>query len=147
MLHLAGSVAPALGTRVADHLARSMAGAAGAPDGKEALLIEDLAAAVAGGAGARVAARFGARSAASAAGFHARNLDFRGQAEHGFLEADFEIVADVFASLRAAAAAPATAAKQVSKAEKVAQDVTEIAESLGIETARSASALQPGVAV
>src|SRR6266536_5936334 len=138
MLHLAGSVAPALGTRVADHLARSMARAASAADGKEALLIEDLAAAVAGGASARKGAWFGARSAAAAAGFHARNLEFRGQAEHGFLEADFEIVADVFAPLRAAAAPSATAAKQVSKAEKVAQDVTEIAEGLGIKTARSA---------
>ena len=44
-----------------------------------------------------------ARSLAAVASLHARDLDLGGQAEHRLFEGDFQIVADVFAALRAVA--------------------------------------------
>ena len=147
-LHLAVAVAVALGAGIADDLAGAVAGAAGAADGEEALLVEDFAAAVAGGAGAGSAAGFAAGTLAAFAAFHARHLDFGAHAEHGVLEADFEIVADVFAALRAgalAAAAPA-ASEQVAEAEEIAEDVAEIGEGFGIEAAGPPAPCTPGMA-
>ena len=55
-----------------------------------------------------------------------RNLDRRFGAGCGFLEGDFEVVAQVGTALRSAAAA--TAPERVAKPEHVAEDVGEVAE-------------------
>ena len=124
---------------------RAVAGAAGAADRKEALLVDDFAAAVAGGAGAGSAAGFAAGALAAFAALHARHLDFGAHAEHGVLEADLQIVADVLAALRASALAAAAAgvAEQVAEAEEVAQDVAEIGEGLGVEAGRPPAPCTP----
>jgi hypothetical protein len=71
-----------------------------------------------------------------------RDLDLRGQSEYSLLEADLEIVADILATLRSRAP-PSASPEQVAEAEKIAQDVAEIAEGLGVDAAR---ALQSGMA-
>ena len=76
--------------------------------GEEALLVHNFAAAVTGGTGGGAGARLGARCLAAVARLHARDLDFGADAEDRVLEADLQIVADVFAALRPIA--PALAA-------------------------------------
>lgn len=83
------------------------------------------------------------------AGLHTGHLDLGVHAKNGVLEADLEIVADVLAALRAIApAAAATAAEEIAEtsAEEVAENVAEIGESVGVEAAGCALALQAGVA-
>src|SRR5205807_3957485 len=63
-LHLAISVPPALRAWIADDLPAAVARAAGSPDRKEALLVENLTAAVARGALARPRPRFAAATLA-----------------------------------------------------------------------------------
>ena len=125
----------------------AVAGAAGAADREEALLVEDLAAAVAGGAGGRAAARLAAAALAALAALHARHLDLGAHAEHRVFEADLQVVADVFAALRARAPAPPPPpAEQVAEAEEIAQDVAEIGERFGVEAAGRRRALHARVA-
>src|SRR5205807_3185291 len=99
-LRLPVALAAAFAARVADNLPRAAAGSAGAPDGKEALLVENLSAAMASRAGSGSAARFGARSFTALARLHARNLNLGIQAEHRVFKTDFQIVADIFPALR-----------------------------------------------
>src|SRR5438552_797132 len=106
-----------------DDLARAIALPAGSPDGEKALLIDDLAAAAAGGTGRAAAARLGALALAMLAGFESRGLDLGRHPEDGILKIDFQVVAQVFAPLRSVAPPPATAAEQVSQTEELAQDV------------------------
>ena len=123
---------------------RTVAGAAGAAHGKETLLIDHFAASVAGGAGGGARPGFGALAAGS--GLHCstvRHLDFRADAEDGVLEADFQIVADVFAALRPVAPPLAAAPEQVAEAEEIAENIREIRERVGIEPA-AAGAQSPG---
>ena len=75
----------------------------------------------------------------------ARHLDVGAHAEQRFLERYFQIVAHVFAALRARPPASARA-KKVAETEEIAQDVAEIGELAGIETS-ARRALQTGVAV
>src|ERR1017187_8814992 len=146
-LHLAVTVALTFGARVADDLAASVARAARAANRQEALLVEHFAAAVAGGAVARPAARFAAPALAALAALHARHLDFRAHAEHGVLKAQFQIVAHVLAALRARALASAAGiAEKVAEAEEIAQDVAEIGEGFRIVAGRAAGALHAGMA-
>ncbi len=86
---------------------------------------------MAGGAGSGAGARFGARAVAAVARLHARHLNFGAHAEDRVVELDLQVVADIFAALRAAAAAPAAgSAEQVAEAEQIAQNVAEIARTL-----------------
>ena len=146
-MHLPVTVAAALAAGIADDLAGAAAGAAGTADGEKALLIENLAAPVASGASGRTAARFRARALAAIAGFHARHLDIGGEPHDRLLETDFQIVAYVFAALRASAppAAATAAAEQIAEAEEIAQDVAEIGEGFGVESTRAPRILQSGV--
>src|ERR1700693_3172673 len=64
-LRLPVTLAAAGGARIADDLASAITRAACAPDGKEALLIENFAASVAGGAWARRGAWLRSRSGAA----------------------------------------------------------------------------------
>src|SRR5208283_3746590 len=145
-LPLPVALAAALAAGVANDLAGAAASGTGAANAEEALLVEHLAAAVAGGAGGRPAAGLRARSMAPAAGLHPRHLDIGAHAEQRLFERNFQIVAHVLAALRARPPAASARAKHVAEAEEVAQDVAEIGKRVGIETA-AARALHAGVAV
>src|SRR5579883_1550347 len=144
-LRLAASRAAAGGARIANDLTGAVAGAARAADGDEALLVGDLAAAVTGGAGGGAAAGLRARAVAAVASLHARHLDIGIHAENGFVEGDFEIVADVLAALRAGTPAPG-ASEEIAEAKEIAENVAEIGEGVRVEAGLPA-ALQSGVAV
>src|SRR5262249_1830549 len=79
------------------------------------------------------------------AALHARDLDLRAHSEHGVLEGDFEVVADILAALRAGPAAAAATAEQIAESEEVAKDVAEIGKGVRIEL-RTGRALHAGVA-
>src|ERR1019366_2067017 len=147
-LHLPVAVAVTFGARIADDLAAAVAGAAGAANGEDALLVEDFSAAVAGGAVGGPAAGFAAGALAALAALHARHLDFSAHAEHGVLEAEFQIVAHILAALRAGAFAPPAAgiAEEVAEAEEIAQDIAEIGKGFGIVTGGTAGALHARMA-
>src|SRR5665647_3412545 len=95
---------------VVDDLAAALARGAGALEREEALRMADLAGAAAGGAGLRLAAGLGAGARADFAGDRRRNANLGVLALEGFLEGDFHIVAQVRAALAAGTAAAATAA-------------------------------------
>ena len=132
------AMASALGTRIDDQFARTLAGAAAARYGKEALLIPHLPAPAAGGAGDGRLARSGAAAFALVALFQSPHLYLLGDAKDSFLELESEIFAQVGAALCARTAAPALAAEHVAKSEQVAEDVVEIVEHRGVESAVAA---------
>ena len=74
----------------------------------------------------------GAFSVAAPALLEARNLDIYGETLHRVLESDFEIVANIVATLGAIAAL-ARSAEHVREPENVAQDVAQIRESCAVE--------------
>src|SRR5262249_41032537 len=121
------------------------AGTACAPNGKETLLVQNLAPAVTRGASGRARAGLGARTAATIASFHARYLNLSMDSEDCLFERDFEVVANVFAALGGVATAAASA-EEIAEAKKITQDVAEIGECLRVE-ALGCGALQSGVAV
>ena len=132
---------------VADDLAGAAARAAGAANREETLLVEHFAAAVAGGAGAGAAARLGARRPGSG-----RRPPVRGTWMSAFkpntrlLESDFQIVADVFAALRAAARRPPPAAERSPKPKKSPRMSLKSENGIRIEAA-ARRALQTGVPI
>src|SRR5215204_2042098 len=103
--------------RLGDHLPGAPARGAGARDRQKALLETLLAAAAAGAArlGRRSCRRAGAR--AGLARLFAGNLDRRLGAGVGLFEQDLEVVAQIRAALRAAAAT--ASAEHVAKAEQI----------------------------
>src|SRR5271157_2420651 len=119
-----------------DQLARALAGAACPRDGEEALLIAHLSAAATSSA---IDGRLAGRCAASfalVALFHPADLHLLANTEDGFLEFEGEIFAQIGATL--CARAPATAslpAEHVAESEEVAEDVLEIVEYRGVESA------------
>ena len=98
-------MALALLARRADDLARSAALTTGAPHGKETLLVDDFAAAMARRARGGARAGLGAFAAAVLTKLGARQLDLGGHAENGLFELNLETVADILAALRPCAAA------------------------------------------
>jgi hypothetical protein len=136
-LLLQSSRAAACFARLGDDLPGTAALAAGARDREEPLLITKLTASVTLRTGRRFRTWRSARAVAALARFLARDLDRRFRALGGFLERDFEVVAQIGSALRTAAA-PA-AAEDVSEAEDVAQsseDVLEAGEDRRVEAAR-----------
>ena len=118
------SLALALGAGVGDDRALAAALAAGGGDGKEALLGADLSGAAAIGAGASaLGAAARTASGAGVAGRQALELDDFFGAARGFLELDFEVVAQVVAAPRARAGASASGAEEI--AENVGEDFLE----------------------
>src|SRR5262249_31178294 len=97
-------------------------------------LVHDFAASVTGRAGGRTGPGLGAFARAALALLDRGYLDFRADAEDRILEADFQIVADVFAALRAVAPLPAATAK-IGESEDIAQDIREMGEGARIEPA------------
>src|SRR5271157_278535 len=126
----------ALVAGIDNQLARALAGAACPRDGEEALLIAHLSAAATSRA---IDGRLAGRCAASftlVALFHPADLHLLADTEDGFLEFEGEIFAQIGATL--CARAPATAslpAEHVAESEEVAEDVLEIVEYRGVESA------------
>src|SRR5271163_1509535 len=143
---LDAALAAAFGAALANNLARALAGGAGARDGEETLLIGELAAAAAGLAGRYTGAFFGAGAVAGFAVFLAGELDFSSDSGGGFLESARHIVAKIGAALRTAAAT-ATAGKNILEAEEVAEDVVEILEYCSVKSGTGSSAGKTGMAV
>jgi hypothetical protein len=97
------ALARAVLARLVDDLARAVAGVAGALDGEEALLRPQPAVAFAGRALVRLGAGLGAGAAADLAGDRARHPDRGFGAAIGLLERDLEIEAQILAAHVAAA--------------------------------------------
>src|ERR1041385_8695373 len=132
--------------RGADDRSGAPALPAGACHRKEPLLIPKLTASVALRARLWFAAGRGARAVARFAGFVAWDLDGRFDALRGFIERDFEVIAQIGATLRSAS--PALAAEHLADAENVteaAKDVFEAGEDSRIESA-GCRATKSGVA-
>src|SRR5579872_3976571 len=140
-------LAAALRARPANDLAAPCALAAGAANLQETLLVNYLAAPVTHRAGHQSIVLFGAGSTTARAHIHAWHLDLHAQTANGVLQRDFQIVAEIFAALRARAASPPSAAKQIAESEQIAQNVAEIGESRGIEALAGAESLQTLMAV
>src|SRR5262249_47454604 len=83
------------GAGLVDHLAAAMTGRAGALQGEEALGVANLALAAAGRARLRLGAGLGAVAAAGFAGDRGRNPDLGVLAAIGLLEGEFHVVAQV----------------------------------------------------
>src|SRR5579883_1349068 len=126
--------ASAIPARPADNLSASAALRASPPDGKKGLLIEDLAAALAGGADDQSVFGLGAFAVAMMTLLHARNLDIGRQAAHGIFKSDLQIVAEILAALRAVAALRAPAPEEVAETEYVAENVAQVGKT-GVEAA------------
>src|ERR1019366_324360 len=132
------AMASALRAGIDDQFARPLAGAAGARNGKEALLITHPPAPRAGGAGDRRLARSHTAAFALVALFQPPHLHLLGDAKHGFLKLEGEIFAQIGPALGARTAASPLPAEHVAKSEEVAEDVVEIVEYRGVESAVAA---------
>ncbi len=136
------ALAAALRAWIGDDLTQTLASGTGAGDAEKALLMADLAMAVAGAAGD---GRFSRRCAGSATGFASfmtADIDGFFDAEDGFLEFQLQIFAQVGSALNAATLLATAAAEQV-EAKEVAKDIVEIVEDSFIEAA--ASSVDSGV--
>ena len=132
------ALAGAAAARLVDHLARAVAGMAGALDGEEALLGAQPAAAMAGRALLRLGAGLGAAAVADLAGDRARHAHRGFGAAIGLFQGDLEIEAQILAAHVGASAAAARAAGAEHLLEDVAEHRAEI-EALALErAARSA---------
>src|SRR5580704_5758903 len=144
------ALAGAAAARLVDHLARAVAGMAGALDGEETLLGAQPAAAVAGRALLRLGTGLGAAAVADLAGHRAWHAHRGFGAGIGLFQGDLEIEAQILAAHVGASAAAALAAGAEHLLEDVAEHRTEI-EALTLEraarTARSRSALEGGRSV
>ncbi len=93
------------------------------------------------GTGGQAVVLLGPGSAALAALLEPRHLNIGAQAVHGVFQIDLEIVAEIFAALRARAPpAAASTAEQIAESEEVPENVAEIGECRGIEAAALAGA-------
>ena len=135
----------ALGARVGDDAAGTLASWAGAGDAEKALLVADLPAAIAGTAGDWCFAGRGSGTATVVAGFVATNLDLLFSAEDCFLKFEVQVFAEIGSALRTTAA-PTRSSEQVAEAEELAEDVAEILEDCGIEAGAGGTAAHPGMA-
>ena len=118
----------AIATWRADDAARAATYMTRSRYGKEALLITHLARAAAGLAVLRIGTRRSADAFTFLAGFQSRDTQLRRHAGGGFLERNFEIVAQVRAALcRRPARARASATKDITEAKQIAEDVFDAA--------------------
>lgn len=129
----------ALGAGIGDHTAHSLAGGAGAGHAEKSLLIANLPASAAGAAGDGRFAGSGAGAAAFLTSLVSPHGDLSGFAENRFFEFQRDVLAQVGAALRAAAAARG-ASEQIAEAEEVTEDVTEILKSGRVKARRSHAA-------
>src|SRR6267154_2927017 len=128
-------------------LPRALTRWARARDGEKSLLIGKLATASASLAGLNASAFFRPGAVAGFAEFLARQLDLSGYARGSFLERKRHVISQVGATLRAAAATPASApSKQICEAKEISEDVVEILEDSIIKSL-TGSAGKPGMTV
>lgn len=134
----------ALGTGIGDYRARSLTRGAGARDAEEALLISDLAPAVARPAADRSFTGRGAGAAASIASLMAADIHLLIDAEYRLIKFEMQVFAKIGSALGPAATAAALS-KHVAEAKNIAKDVAEILKDGGIESSRTASTAHAGV--
>src|SRR5580704_5153837 len=130
------ALAATLRARPPHDLAAPSALGTGAANLKEALLINHFAPPVAHWTGHQAIHFLGSAALAARAEIHARHLNFHAQSPDGVFERQFEVIAQIFAALRAvasAARAPCRAAKQVAKGKQIAENIAEIGERGWIE--------------
>src|SRR5579883_1023006 len=128
------SLPTAIRTWVGNHLAGTFASRAGPRNAEESLLITNLAATAAGAASLRGLARSNTRTRALLTGLVLANFHFFRNAEYRFFEIEIDILAQIRTALCARAPAPtAASAKEIAKAEQVAEDIAEILEDHGVE--------------
>src|SRR5262249_22537852 len=108
---------------------------------QKTLLIKHLAAAAAGRAGHRAAARFSPFPVTVAAGFKTRSLDLGRHPEHGVLEIDLKVVTQILSALRSIPPSATTPTEEVTKAKNSAQDIAKIGKSTRIKPAVTLYAL------
>ena len=129
----------ALRAGIGDYTARALAGWAGSSDAEKALLIPDLASAIARPAIDRSFAGRRTVSAAPVAGLMAADIHLLLGAEDRFVKFQVQVFAKIGSALGAAATTPALA-EHIAEAEDVAEDVAEILEDGGIESGRTSGA-------
>src|SRR5580692_713318 len=129
------SLAFALGARICDHAARSLASWAGARNAEEALLIAHLSPPGARLAGAGSFTGRGARAATFFAGFVAAHVNLGFGAKECLLEFQRQVFAQIGSALHPAAAPSASAAKGIAETEELAEDFADILETRGVEAA------------
>jgi hypothetical protein len=128
--------------RFANHPACSAALATGSADGKKTLLVTHLPGAMACGTANRIFALRCSASITSAACILTRDFYFGLEAEGGLAERNFQVIAEIGASFRTTAPAPA---KDVAKSKKFAKYVAEVAKGGRVEAAKST--LKPAVTI
>jgi hypothetical protein len=115
---------------------------AGSADRKKTLLISHLAGAMACGTTGRIFAFWRSAPFAGSAGILAGYFDFGLETEGCFTKRYLQIITEISASFRTAAAA---ASENIAESEKLAEYIPEIAKCSGIEAAEST--LQPIVTI
>ena len=141
------AIAFALRAGIGNDGACSLAGRAGTRDREEALLVTNLAFALAGAAGDWCFAGRRACAVAGFAGFVTADSDLGVRTENCLLEFESQVFAKIGATLRArTAGAAAASGKHVAEAEELAKDLAEILEGIRIEAAAGASGADSGVA-
>ena len=133
--------------RIGDHAAGPLTGRTRTGDAEESLLIAHLSSPVAGAAGGWAFARGRPGAAAILAGFVAANSDLSLGTEECFFKLERQILAQVRATLHAAAPPATTPAKQVAKSKELPEDVVEILEDAGIKTHPLPGAAEAGMPV
>jgi hypothetical protein len=133
----------ALGARISDNTAGTLAGGAGTSHAEESLLVAHLSPSRTGAAGDRGLAGSSARTAAIFTGFVAADGDLGLLAEYCLLELQRDVLAQIRTTLGTGASAP-TAAKEIAKTEEVAKNLAEILDR-GIESCRPSYSAYSGV--
>ncbi len=138
------ALAFALGAGIGDDAARALTGRAGPGHAEKSLLVAHLSAASAGAAGDRRFAGSSPRTAAVFTGLVTPDGNLRLLAEHGFLELQSDVLAQVGAALRPRAPAR-TSAEEIAEAKEVAENLTEVVKDAGIDARRPSNSAYAGV--
>ena len=140
------ALAFALRTRMRNHAARTLARWTGAGDAEESLLVANLTTSRTRPARCGSRARRRTRTLAVFADFVTPDRDFCLGAKNRLVELQREVFAQVGPALGASTPTPASAAKQISKPEKLTEDVAEILKHTGIKTRGPRAAAHTGMA-
>src|SRR5580700_473845 len=143
-LHTALTVA--IGAPLTNNLSRALACRARARDGKETLLIGQLAAAAASLAGDNAGAFFCAGPVASFAVLLAGQLDFSGHASRRLFKREGHVIAQIGPALSAGTAG-APGSEEIFETKEITENVVEIAEGGIVEVHAAARAGESGVTV
>ena len=132
-------------TRIGDDLATSLTSGASACDAEETLLVTDLATSSASATGDGSFAGSSTRAVAVFAGFVASHSDLRLGAERGLFELQRQIFAQISATLGPCAPTTTSATKEITKTEKVSEDVAEVLEDARIEAGSAGGGADSGM--